>query len=61
MNFKDLSLIEIIKEIKSGKTDKESVFNYFLDRIEKYDGKIKSYNFVNKEGLRKSSDDSILA
>lgn len=51
MNFKDLSLEEIISKIKSGETTREEVFKYFQNRIEKYDAKIKSYNFVNKEWL----------
>ena len=51
MNFKDLSLIEIIEKIKSGETDRKATWDYFLGRIEKYDDKIKSYNFVNKNWL----------
>ncbi len=53
MNFKDLSLEEIIIKIKSGETTRENVFNYFQDRIEKYDEKIKSYNYINKNWLNK--------
>ncbi|MDD2871355.1 MAG: Asp-tRNA(Asn)/Glu-tRNA(Gln) amidotransferase subunit GatA [Candidatus Gracilibacteria bacterium] len=56
MNFKDLSLEQLLEEIKSGKTSSEEVFKYFLDRIEKYDSKINSYNFVNKNGLNKIAD-----
>jgi hypothetical protein len=48
MNFKDLSLEEIISKIKSKETTKEDVFKYFLDRIQKYDPKVQSYNFVNE-------------
>ncbi|MDP5038992.1 MAG: Asp-tRNA(Asn)/Glu-tRNA(Gln) amidotransferase subunit GatA [Candidatus Gracilibacteria bacterium] len=59
--MKDLSLIEIIDLIKSGKKNKKEVFDYFLNRIEKYDSKINSYNFVNKNGLSDLGDDSILA
>jgi Asp-tRNA(Asn)/Glu-tRNA(Gln) amidotransferase A subunit family amidase len=51
MNFKDLSLEEIISKIKEGVTTREEVFEYFQNRIEKYDNKIKSYNYINKEGL----------
>ena len=61
MNFKDLSLIEIIEKIKSGETDKKTVWDYFQNRIEKYDDKIKSYNFINKEGLSLSDKDTLLA
>jgi len=61
MNFKDLSLIEIIEKIKSRETDKKTVFDYFLNRIEKYDDKVKSYNFINKNGLSSLDNNSLLA
>lgn len=62
MNFKDLSLEEIILKIKSWETTKKEVFDYFLKRIEKYDEKIQSFNFVNFEGLNEKADkDTILA
>jgi hypothetical protein len=47
--MKELSLEQIITDIKSGKTTKEKVFEYFQKRIEKYDDTVKSYNFVNEE------------
>lgn len=56
MNFKDLSLEEIISKIKSKETTKEEVFEYFLKRIEKFDGKTEAYNYVNKEWLNKEAD-----
>ncbi|MDR1945083.1 MAG: hypothetical protein LBQ59_03190 [Candidatus Peribacteria bacterium] len=49
MNFKDLSLEQIIEQIKSGKTTKEEVFSYFQKRIEKYNDKLQAFNFVNKD------------
>lgn len=62
MNFKDFSLEEIILKIKSWETNKEEVFKYFLNRIEKYDDKIQSFNFVNFDWLNKDADkESILA
>ncbi|QFR38612.1 Asp-tRNA(Asn)/Glu-tRNA(Gln) amidotransferase subunit GatA [Candidatus Gracilibacteria bacterium 28_42_T64] len=60
MNFKDLSLEEIILKIKSGETTNKEVFDYFQTRIEKYDDTIQSYNYINTDGL-KSDNDSILA
>lgn len=60
MNFKDLSLEEIIKLIKSWKTTSKEVFDYFLARIEKYDDKLKCFNYINKDGL-KDSPESVLA
>lgn len=53
MTYKDLSLEQIIDEIKTGKTSRNEVFDYFQNRIEKYDPKIKSYNFINKDWLNK--------
>lgn len=62
MNFKDLSLEEIILKIKSGETTSEEVFKYFLNRIEKYDEKVQSFNFINFDWLNKEAwKDSILA
>jgi Asp-tRNA(Asn)/Glu-tRNA(Gln) amidotransferase A subunit family amidase len=49
MNFKNLSLEEIIDLIKSKKATKEEVWNYFQKRIEKYDDKLQAFNFVNKD------------
>ncbi len=54
MNLKNLSLIEIIEKIKSKETNKKIVWDYFMTRIEKYDNKIKSYNFINKNWLSKN-------
>ncbi|MDD2908113.1 MAG: Asp-tRNA(Asn)/Glu-tRNA(Gln) amidotransferase subunit GatA [Candidatus Gracilibacteria bacterium] len=55
MSFKDLSLEEIIGKINSKETTREEVFEYFMKRIEKYDSKIESFNFVNKDGLNKNA------
>lgn len=54
MNLKDLSLEQIIKNIESKKYTREEVFDYFLNRIEKYDEKVNAFNFVNKEWLNKN-------
>ena len=56
----NLSLEEIISKIKSGETTSKEVFNFFLERIEKNDENIKSFNFINLEWL-KENNDSILA
>ncbi len=48
--MKDLSLTEIIEQIKAGKTSSQEVFDYFLQRINKYDSKIQSFNFINQAG-----------
>ncbi len=62
MNFKDMSLVDIIDAIKSGKTTSSEVFDYFQARIKKYDGQVQSYNFVNKDGLNsEATKDSPLA
>jgi hypothetical protein len=47
MNFKDLSLEDLILKIKNKEASKEEVFEYFLKRIKKYDDKVQSFNFVN--------------
>lgn len=60
MDYKKLSLEQIINDIKSWNTTSENVFNYFLKRIEKYDDKIKSFNYINKDWLN-SNNNSILA
>ena len=60
MNFKDFSLIEIIWKIKEWATSNKEVFDYFLKRIEKYDSKLKSFNYVNKDWLN-NNNDSILS
>ena len=51
IDFKDLSLEEIINKIKSLETTSEEVFNYFLKRIETYDKKLGAFNFINKNWL----------
>lgn len=51
MNFKDLSLEQIIEKIETGETTKEAVFQYFLGRVEKYDNKVQAFNYVNENGL----------
>ena len=48
--MKDLTLEQLIEDIKSGKTTNKEVFQYFKKRIEKYDDTIQSYNFVNTDG-----------
>ncbi len=53
MNLKDLSLEQIIKDIESNKYTKQEVFDYFLNRIEKYDDKINAFNFVNTNWFNK--------
>jgi len=46
MEFKDLSLKQIIAEIKSGKTTQKEVCDYFLTRIKTLDPKIEAFNLV---------------
>ena len=49
MNFKDLSLEEIIAKIKSGEVKATEVKSYFLGRIKKYDEKLNTFNFINED------------
>lgn len=48
----NLSLTQIIENIKSKKTTPKEVFDFFLDRINKYDPEIKSFNFINTSWLQ---------
>ena len=59
--MKNLSLEQIIRDIKSKKTTKKEVFEYFQKRIEKYDKKVESFNFVNKNWLSDIDINSPLA
>lgn len=61
MNFKDLSLEEIIAKIKSGETSQKEVWDYFMGRIKKYDSKIESFNFVNENWFIETDINSPLA
>lgn len=55
-----MSLEEIIKKIKTSEINSKEVFSYFLNRIEKYDSDLKSFNYVNKTWLNNDKN-SILA
>lgn len=56
MNFKDLSLEEIITLIKSGETTAVEVKQYFLNRIKKYDENLNTFNFLNEDVEINSAD-----
>ena len=56
MNFKDLSLEDLILKIKNKEASKEEVFEYFLKRIEKYDDKVQSFNFINTLWLNQEAE-----
>ncbi len=58
MNLKDLSLEQLIKKIEAKEITRWEVFDYFLNRIEKYESKINSYNFIDKNWL--NVDDWVL-
>ncbi len=51
MELKDMSLEEIISEIKESKVTKKEVFDYFMDRIKKYDKQLWAFNSINKDWL----------
>ena len=48
MEFKDLSLKEIITSIKSGKVSPGEVQSYFLDRIKKIDPETQAFNSIQE-------------
>lgn len=49
--MKNLSLLEIIEKIKSWEKTGKEVFEYFLNRIEKYDKDLNSFTYFNKDWL----------
>ncbi len=53
------SLENIIKKIKNKEVSSKEVFDYFLKRIDKYDDKLSSFNYINKNFIDKT--DSFLA
>lgn len=53
------TLETIINKIKNKEISSKEVWNYFQNRIEKYDNKIESFNYVNKNFNEKN--DTILA
>jgi len=60
MEFKNLSLKEIIAKIKSGETTQKTVYDYFLNRIETINPQIDSFNLINKNYIEQDNN-SILA
>ena len=48
MEFKNLSLKQIIAEIKSGKTTQKEVYEYFLARIKTLDTTLEAFNLVHE-------------
>lgn len=56
-----MSLEELIIEIKSWNITNKDVFDYFIKRIEKYDYKLNSYNFINKNWYKNVSKNTILS
>ena len=48
MQLKDLSLEELLKLIESGEKTSEEIYYYFAKRIEKYDGNLNSFLYVEK-------------
>ncbi|MDD4151383.1 MAG: Asp-tRNA(Asn)/Glu-tRNA(Gln) amidotransferase subunit GatA [Candidatus Gracilibacteria bacterium] len=61
MNLKDLSLEEIISKIKQKELSQKQVWDYFSDRIKKYDNKLQTFNFVNKDGFIENDINTPLA
>lgn len=60
MELKDLSLKQIIEDIKSGKISQKEVYDYFLGRIKVLDPQIEAFNYVNEEFQEKDKN-SLLA
>lgn len=49
MEFKNLSLTEIINQIQTEKTTAQDVWKYFENRIEELDNKVEAFNYLAKE------------
>jgi len=47
--LKDLSLREIVKQIKSKQVSQQEVWDYFQDRIKQLDPKIQAFNYVHPD------------
>ena len=60
MEIKDLSLKQIIDEIKVWKLSQKEVYDYFLDRIKKFDPQIEAFNFVNEEFIEKDISSALV-
>lgn len=59
MEFKNLSLKEIIGLIKSWKTTQKEVYEYFLSRISELDGGIQAFNYVNSSFSEKNQESEL--
>ena len=57
--MKDLSLIQIIENLKSKKTNPKEVWNYFNARIEKFDKRLWCFNYINKDWLNENIDSTL--
>lgn len=55
MNIIDMSLNELKNALDSKKLSSLEVVNTYLDRIEKYDGTVKAYLYVDADGARKQA------
>lgn len=54
--MKDLSLTQIIENIKSWSTTSKQVWDYFNARIDKYDEQLGCFNFRNENWLQENTD-----
>ena len=55
-----MSLEEIISKIQLWEVTNKEVFDYFIKRIEKYDSKVQSFNFINKDWFQEGKDSVLL-
>ncbi len=59
MQYKNLSLIELSELIKSGKTTREEIYNYFLNRTQEYNGQLNAFNTLPTENPSFSDIESL--
>jgi len=54
MNILDKNLKELSDDLKAKKLSSKELVQFYMDRIEKYDGEIKAFNFVNHDAMKQA-------
>lgn len=50
------SIEEIMQDIEAWKVTKKEVFDFYLERVKKYDSALESFNYVNENGFSNNND-----
>ena len=51
MEFKNLSLLELSELVSSGQTTSEVIYQYFLERTQKYNDELNAFNTLPESSL----------